>query len=370
MTRIFQCLIASLFVLSLLGSCKKDDGGAPARVRKNVKNLTAQEKADFVNAIKLLKTKPSPYESGINYYDQFVKWHYLAFFCGVNSPMIPGHQNPAFLPWHRCYLSLFEKALSDVSGKTINLPYWDWTDASSTAAVFSDDLMGGSGDPSQDYKVTSGPFRAGEWVINITDDNDIDSIFLDVNTEPHLSPHLHRAMGIYAGGTTPVLPSLAEVNNTLSINTYDSAPWDPSVDTAISFRNSLEGWRGCAGNTCENDVMDVVPIPGQRRSTLHNIVHVYVGGIFQVNGVTVAGNMAQSTSPNDPVFWIHHANIDRLWSAWMRRHGAVYAPVIGGPMHSNLNDVMPPFQFRTDGKNTPASMLNEYMLGYVYEQLP
>jgi len=370
MTRIWNSLVATLLLLCLLGSCKRDDSATPLRVRKNVKNLTAQEKLDLVNAIKLLKTVPSPYESGINYYDQFVKWHYLAFYCGMNSPMIPGHQNPAFLPWHRSYLSLFEKAMSEVSGKTITLPYWDWTDPASTAAVFSNDMMGGSGDPAQGYKVTTGPFRAGEWVININDDIDIDSIFLDVNTEPNPSPNLIRAMGIYEGGTPPQLPTSAEVFNTLEITKYDSAPWDSSVDTAISFRNSLEGWRGCAGNTCENDIMDVIPIPGLRRSTMHNIVHVYVGGIFQQNGRFVTGNMAQSTSPNDPVFWIHHANIDRLWSAWMRRHGEVYAPVSGGPMHSNLNDVMPPFEFRTDGKNTPANVLNEAGMGYTYDQIP
>ena len=370
MSRCLHAIAVLLLAASLFSSCKKEDGGTPPRIRKNVKNMSAQEKADFVNAIKLLKTKPSPYESGINYYDQFVKWHYLAFFCGPNSQMFPAHQNPAFLPWHRCYLSLFEKALSDVSGKTISLPYWDWTDAASTTAVFSNDMMGGSGDPAQGYVVTSGPFRAGEWTIEITDDNDIDSIFSNVNTDPNPSPNLIRAMGVHTNGDLPVLPSLAEVNNTLAIQTYDSAPWDSSVDTVLSFRNSLEGWRGCAGNTCENDIMDVIPIPGLRRSTLHNIVHLYVGGVFESNGLMVAGNMAQSTSPNDPVFFIHHANIDRLWSAWMKRHGAVYSPVSGGPMHSNLNDVMPPFSFRTDGKNTPSSMLNEAMLGYVYEQLP
>ena len=37
------------------------------------------------------------------------------------------HMNPAFLSWHRKLLILYEDALSEVSGKDIALPYWDWT---------------------------------------------------------------------------------------------------------------------------------------------------------------------------------------------------------------------------------------------------
>ena len=27
---------------------------------------------------------------------------------------------------------------------------------------------------------------------------------------------------------------------------------------------------------------------------------------------------AVPTSARDPIFWLHHANVDRLWSAWMK----------------------------------------------------
>jgi len=37
----------------------------------------------------------------------------------------------------------------------------------------------------------------------------------------------------------------------------------------------------------------------------HNAVHRAVGG-----------NMAQANSPSDPIFFLHHANIDRIWSEW------------------------------------------------------
>jgi tyrosinase len=39
---------------------------------------------------------------------------------------------------------------------------------------------------------------------------------------------------------------------------------------------------------------------------VHNSGHVWVGGSM--------GSVA--TAPADPVFWMHHAEIDRIWAAW------------------------------------------------------
>lgn len=47
-----------------------------------------------------------------------------------------------------------------------------------------------------------------------------------------------------------------------------------------------------------------VDSPGFRTAvevTLHNLVHRCVNG-----------NMITMGSPNDPVFWLHHSNVDRL----------------------------------------------------------
>lgn len=42
---------------------------------------------------------------------------------------------------------------------------------------------------------------------------------------------------------------------------------------------------------------------------VHNNVHLAVGG-----------QMATAESPADPLFWLHHANIDRIWARWQERH--------------------------------------------------
>lgn len=358
---VFLCAVA----------CTKNDGQVSVtRIRKNVAALTSQEKADIVDAFKKLKATASPYDSKYNYYDQFVRWHYLAFYCtpAMTHTDYPAHMNPAFLPWHRSYLDLLERAMKEVSGKEIALPYWDWTDAASTQALFADDFMGGNGDPADGYALKTGPFQKGQWVLKITDDEDINDVFSDVDLKPNPVPFLTRNIGKKLDQNV-FLPVKEEIINTLAISIYDSYPWDSSVDTAKSFRNSLEGWRGTAGDTCINNNMDVIDIPGKRRSTLHNIVHVYVGGLYRLNGVVHGGNMAQNTSPNDPIFWIHHANIDRMWSSWMKRHGQKYLPISGGPMGANLNDVMEPFSVRKDAFNKPSAVLSEEKMGYRYDVL-
>ncbi|MBI1406212.1 MAG: hypothetical protein GC145_08820 [Caulobacter sp.] len=42
----------------------------------------------------------------------------------------------------------------------------------------------------------------------------------------------------------------------------------------------------------------------------HNMLHGFVGGDM--------GRLDRS--PNDPLFWMHHANIDRIWSLWHQRN--------------------------------------------------
>lgn len=48
---------------------------------------------------------------------------------------------------------------------------------------------------------------------------------------------------------------------------------------------------------------------GELESTPHNGVHVFVGG-----------EMGSFLSPRDPIFWLHHANVDRLWRSWSELH--------------------------------------------------
>lgn len=55
---------------------------------------------------------------------------------------------------------------------------------------------------------------------------------------------------------------------------------------------------------------------GQLEMTPHNVVHDTIGGLM--------GD--PDTAAQDPIFWLHHANIDRLWWLWAQHHGNPISP--------------------------------------------
>ncbi|MYS07132.1 tyrosinase family protein [Streptomyces sp. SID6041] len=262
-------------------------------VRKNQATLTADEKRRFVAALLELK------RSGR--YDAFVTTHNAFIMSDTDTGDRVGHRSPSFLPWHRRFLIEFEQALQSVD-PTVNLPYWDWTaDRTSRSSLWAPDFLGGTG-RARDGQVLDGAFaRSGNrWTIGVRVDS---------------RDYLRRDLG--AGGRQ--LPTRAEVDSVLAMQTYDTAPWNSSSD---GFRNHLEGWRGV---------------------NLHNRVHVWVGG-----------QMGTGVSPNDPVFWLHHAFIDKLWADWQARHPrSPYLPAAGTPNVVDLGDTMRPWN-----DVTPADMLD------------
>lgn len=301
------------------------------RLRKSVNSLTSSEKANLVTAIKALKANGK--------YDQYVNIHNSAI---GQATLMPGenpsdpsfyrnvaHRGPAFSPWHREMLRRFELDLAnEVPGVT--LPYWDWAADGSvgdptSAPMWGSDLMGGDGDPNNTYLVGGGPFRY---------DPSDPSTWLVVTGDGEPGPGLRRTLGQQSH-----LPAQSEIDQVLQITPYDSNPWRTISDP--SFRNQLEGWMG---------------------PNIHNNVHVWVGG-----------SMLPGTSPNDPVFFLHHCNVDRLWWQWQLQHPiAGYEPTSGGPPGHNLNDLMSPWDEMPawDLYTTPASTLDIHQLGYYYDTDP
>lgn len=52
------------------------------------------------------------------------------------------------------------------------------------------------------------------------------------------------------------------------------------------------------------------PGPGELEGRPHSAVHQSIGG-----------TMSFSNSPLDPLFWVHHCNVDRIWESWLTLHG-------------------------------------------------
>ena len=289
------------------------------KCRKNVRDLMPAEKAAYVQAIIALKTtRPSIIAAAqaagaTSRYDDYVWIH--------REVMGGAHTGPAFTPWHREFLKQLERDLQDVSGNpNMTIPYWDWTTARTAADPgwpFTNDFMGGFG-TGTDNRVMTGRFAeaAGEWVLRVRTGAG--------PLLPNGSPNPGRDNTTYLrrNATPPTpgppddfpLPSQTNARNCLARTAYDAVPYleDPATITTLaqvnpSFRKYLE-------------------------YVLHNGPHGWVGG-----------NMMPMTSPNDPVFFLHHCNIDRLWAVWQQKNAAPttnYLPPSGTTANHDVNDNM------------------------------
>lgn len=99
---------------------------------------------------------------------------------------------------------------------------------------------------------------------------------------------------------------------------------------------------------------------GSLEGTPHNIVHG-----------TIGGNMNTFLSPLDPIFWLHHCNVDRLWMEWNK--------TFANPGGTPDSDFWRNFDFAdnfVDGAGNPVpsvivrNLFDTFALGYRYDTQP
>ena len=151
------------------------------------------------------------------------------------------------------------------------------------------------------------------------------------------------------------------------VNTAGQTVPNPLYDTRRD-----PGWNDGGTNMLEEDDTDV-----DRKLTnakLLDTSKIVKGFQSQIDGAphgsthcsvadckrTVMGAVAYSS--NDPIFWIHHANIDRLWDCWLSISG-----------HTNPDSVLDiSFTFvNTSGAlvtNSVRDAFNGTLIDYVYQQ--
>jgi hypothetical protein len=170
------------------------------------------------------------------------------------------HGNWFFLPWHRAYIYYFEQICRDASGYAdFVLPYWDWSKSPKLPWQFW-----GAGNPLMDDRRSIGP----------NDNADQDSVGQDV---------------IYGGRGRQGIINIPDFT--------DFAGWPPTRTPSGPLNQSELRY-----------ILRERQVTGVLEQTPHNYIH----------SIFVRGNMsANSTSTLDPIFWLHHANIDRLWTEWV-----------------------------------------------------
>lgn len=280
-------------------------------IRKDVATLSAADRARLVAGFLAMKAADT-YDTYIDRHAKAMEWKSIS-----GAQLNAAHMGPAFLPWHRKFIWDFEKDLQAAIGDpTFGLPYYDWTDGLGTSSpIWGTDLLGGAGNP------VSGNFSPLRWQT--------------VDAQGNPTSGLVRTLGTQSRFPIGPLPTLRDVQRLMYRSVYDRQPYNDQATGPM--RNALEGFDP----------------PG-----MHNRVHGWVGG--QMSHVPI--------SSNDPAFFLHHCNVDRIWAQWQITYPrSPYEPVSGGPTGHNLHDPMYPWNEAADIVR-PINMLSVPALGYSYDR--
>jgi tyrosinase len=131
------------------------------------------------------------------------------------------------------------------------------------------------------------------------------------------------------------------VNEGMPIDQVGEAPLGLSAMMSPVYADTRDGDAGFCAN------LDNAP---------HSSVHVDVG-------TREKGMGAVSWAANDPIFWLHHCNIDRIWASWNRA---------GGRNPTDEGFLSRAFTFADEAgkplQKTVADVLDTAALGYVYDR--
>ena len=300
-----------------------------------------------------------------------------------------GHEGPTFLTWHRYYLLIVERELGRIAERlgspngwnryTFALPYWDWNDSSEVKnEIFSRSYFGTFDfDPKSNRTAVEGVlFDGNNWptvcdihyVVNVNHSMEADCSEIRRVCNPNQDRNktqlgrLERGRFMLRGRVgldNRTLPNLTTIEYLLNTSKYDASVIGKddhyNINSAgISFRNRLEGFVDIddTGVFAQNG-------SGPTHNNFHNAVHIFIHGHMRI----------VPSASNDPIFYLHHANVDRLFENWLRRCGEVspYIPEnrTAHPGHNSQDYLVPFFPLKTNNDTYKRS--KEF--GYTYQEL-
>ena len=265
-------------------------------------------------------------------------WYRNAFTHLLDCP----HGNWWFLTWHRGFLGWFEEICREVAGKPeFALPYWDWTKEPAVPPSFWGDVLQ--------------PGTEG-YIPDLTTFNDRMRPAMQAYWDG-FSDAQRRQQALRGYPDFPTFWRAAENAFFPSAEARDLTAEDPELNDRTKVAVSepvvrlllapreFEAPDGNPGfesarapnhhvNTRNYSVMEGQP---------HNNVHDSIGGF-----------MGLFLSPVDPIFFMHHCNIDRLWDVWTRKQQARGLPIGPHPDQRAAFDSQP-FLFFHNAQGQPVT---------------
>lgn len=258
-------------------------------------------------------------------------WYRNAFVHTLDCP----HGNWWFPPWHRGYLGWFERTCRDLSGDPdFALPFWDWTALPRVPSQFFQGVLNPA-NPAyissyNDFNAQLSAPMSALWQSfsaaqvkqqSLRGYNSMNDLWAQIQSDPMFVPPAQvRALTVSAPGfdkTTKRAVALSTITKSLAPKDYIGFASDKAP-----FHSQGAGF----------GIME-----GQPHNNVHNCV---------------AGLMEDMLSPIDPLFFLHHANIDRLWDVWTRKQQKLNLPTqpAGADLQAWTSE---PFLFFHDDQGKP-----------------
>jgi tyrosinase len=263
-----------------------------ARVRKDWDYLSKQERKDYIKAVQCIRRLPSKgpkdWVAAKTRYDDFAAIH-------VNLTMTI-HGNGPFITWHRYFVWAYETALRDECGYKGAQPYWNWfanTNDLTKSPVFdgSDTSMGGDG-----TFVKHNGSLAGARLISLPSGKGGGCI----KSGPFKG--IESSIGPFNPGMDGLGPIAAGLN----------------VSNPHCIKRDLSAYAATKWFTTEN-LLNVTIGPGSWTHARYwqeiqgrypdQFLGLHTTGHYAINGE----NSDLYSSPNDPVFFLHHSMFDRMY---------------------------------------------------------
>ncbi len=289
-------------------------------------------------------------------------WFRNAFVHLMDCP----HGNWWFYVWHRGYVGYFERTIRALSGDdNFAMPYWDWTELPRIPDGMFDGVLTPTDAAFEPYTGNlalftsflkpaltaywNGLSAAQHGQLDARGYKAFDDLWNDVtgySASNQLGVSGNEAFAITCGSRY-----LSRDNPKLDAKTaYDVSPFIVYAGLLpIDFNNPVSYLSFTSSKTSSHNA---APGGSSSFSTLeafpHNKVHNYIGGVGPIDPGPY-GDMTNFLSPVDPIFYLHHSNMDRLWDIWTRkqmRRGLPYLP--RGQDLKAFSDE--PFLFYVDGK--------------------
>ncbi len=263
-----------------------------------------------------------------------------------------------FLPWHRIYLYEFEQAMQDFV-PDVTMPYWDWTmpqyhpSKPASGRIIPDSFKAFLTEESFEFlkrhKIPVAKLKPLERK--------------PFATQTDFFAAIGKAIGVkYTKGEfrERFIDALLDANPLWYPLRYPSQFGGKTINQAIHYHYptaddieqllSLRTFRDFGGGSLYNDAFGFID------QNPHNTMHIWTGGAnpdytepadenikaeratqHRNKTVVVAGRkfhkredlysepqygdmFSNLTASYDPVFWIVHTNVDRLWYEWQQRH--------------------------------------------------